>query len=433
MTGRPWIILGCHAAFLGIAAHAAPARAQSLPELASKVEKLNQDLQAQRQLIDEQSARIEAQRQEIDRLRNEVLAASSLSAERAAGVPEGQSMSSAPAVAQAPSLTQAPTSTPSAPLPSKPVGEAPEIARVETQVKAVPEGAGVLTHVGHLVIEPSFDYSTTSNNRLVFRGVELIPGIQFGVIEANDVARNFAVGTLTARYGLAKNLEFEARVPFLLRWDRYDFVQQRDNQIVRTLNFDEQHLGDIEFAVRYQINRPVGEKPIFIASVRVKTDTGKSPYEIPYDQFGIATGLATGSGFWAVQPGMNVLLPSDPAVIYGGVSYLWHLPKNINRQVGDVFVGRVDPGDAILANIGFGFALNQRFSFSLGYRHTVILPTDTEVGSTHQRSTTLQVGALTLGMAYRVTERQTLNLGIDMGVTADAPDVDISLRIPFNF
>jgi hypothetical protein len=177
----------------------------------------------------------------------------------------------------------------------------------------------------------------------------------------------------------------------------------------------------------------VGEKPIFIGSVRVKTDTGKSPYEIPYDQFGIATGVATGSGFWAVEPGINILLPSDPAVIYGGVSYIWQIARNINRQVGNNLIGRVDPGGAIDANIGFGFALNQRFSFSLGYRHTYIFPTDTQIGDTHQRSTSLQVGALTLGMAYRLTERETLNLAFEVGVTADSPDVDITLRIPFNF
>lgn len=441
MIGRPWIVLGCQAAFLGAVTPAAPAQAQSLSDLASKLEKLNQELQAQRQMIDSQAAQIDAQRQEIDRLRNEVVAASGLSEERAAGI-TGDRPSTAiptPTFGLAPtqpseplSGTASPTSSAST-LPNKPVGEEPELARVEQQVRAVPEGAGVLTRPGHLVFEPTLEYSNTSDNRLVFRGVELIPGFQVGLIEASDVSRNTLVATGSLRYGLAKNLEVEVRVPYLYRSDRLTFVQQQNGQIVYGTHLKVNQLGDIEMAARYQLNRPVGERPIFIASLRVKSDTGKSPYGIPFDTFGIATGLATGSGFWAVQPGMNFLLPSDPAVIYGGISYLWHLPKTFNRVIGNELLGRVDPGDGINANIGFGFALNQRFSFSLGYQHSYIFPTDTELGGTHQRSRELEVGALTLGMAYRITERQTLNLGVNVGVTADSPDVDITLRMPFNF
>ena len=93
---------------------------------------------------------------------------------------------------------------------------------------------------------------------------------------------------------------------------------------------------------------------------------------------------------------MSFLLPSDPVVIYGGIGYLWNIERNIDRVVGDVFVGKVDPGDAINANVGFGFALNPRFSFSLG-------------------------------------QRQSLSLGFKFGVTEDAPDVGITMRIPFRF
>jgi hypothetical protein len=33
-------------------------------------------------------------------------------------------------------------------------------------------------------------------------------------------------------------------------------------------------------------------------------------------------------------------------------------------------------------------------------------------------------------MAYRVTEKQTVNLGFEFGVTSDAPDVSITIRTP---
>jgi hypothetical protein len=172
-------------------------------------------------------------------------------------------------------------------------------------------------------------------------------------------------------------------------------------------------------------------QPIFVANLRVKSDTGKGPFDIDYDEFGIATGLATGSGFWAVQPAINFLLPSDPVVIYGGLGYLYHIGRDINKEIGGAPIGHVDPGDSISANLGFGFALNPRFSFSLGYRHSYIFPTRTEVANTIQKSDKIQVGGLLFGMSYRVTERQTLNFGFEFGVTEDAPDVAISIRMPF--
>jgi hypothetical protein len=316
-------------------------------------------------------------------------------------------------------------------LPDAPVGEAPPPSDTEQRVAAVPEGQGVLTRAGELIFEPSIEYTRSSTNRLVFRGIELIPGIQIGLIEATDADRDTLVATGALRYGVTDRLEVEVRVPYLYRNDRIEVAQQRDEGIVRQIALRENGIGDAELSLRYQFNRPVGQKPIFVGSLRVKSDTGKGPFDIGYDEFGVATGLATGSGFWAIQPGINFLMPSDPAVLYGGMAYLYHMPRDVNKMVGDVPVGRVDPGDAISANVGFGFALNPRFSFSLGYRHNYIFPSETEIGGTHQRSKYLHVGSLNLGMSYRLTRRNVLNMGFEFGVTEDAPDVSITLRMPF--
>lgn len=397
------------------------------PDVAAQLKSLEEELKAQRALISQQSDTIERQQQEIDDLK-ERLSTDSLTELHGKGLVQGQA-EPPPPPENAPPATQ--TASPA--LPDQPVGEAPNLPTVEAKVQALPEGQGVLTPRGYFVFEPSMEYTSSSTNRLVFRGIELVPGIQIGVIEASDADRDTLIGTATLRYGVTNRLELEARIPYLYRHDRIRVVQQRDQQIVRAIALRDDNIGDVELAARYQINRPVGQKPIYIASLRVKTDTGTSPFEIPFDQFGIATGLATGSGFWAVQPGINFLLPSDPAVIFGGLAYLYHIPRDINREIGGVFVGHVDPGDAITANLGFGFALNPRFSFSLGYKHSYIFPTDTEINDTIQRSTRLQVGSLTLGLSYRFTQKQTVNIGFEFGVTADAPDVSIAIRLPFGF
>jgi Putative MetA-pathway of phenol degradation len=392
-------------------------------DIATQVEMMRNEMAEQRDMIRQQNEIIARQQLAIDMLLRRSTGDTDLAELRGTGMGGGgmgQGISPA---------SQETTQT----LPDTPVGEAPPPEpTIETKVEAVPEGQGVLTPAGRLVIDPSFDYTSSSTNRLVFRGIELVPGIQIGLIEASDADRDTIVTTMGLRYGVTNRLEAELRVPALYRWDRIEVAQQRDEGIVRTIRLKERDIGDVEFALRYQLNRPRRQSPIWVANLRVKSDTGKSPFEVGYDEFGVATGLATGSGFWAVQPAVNFLLPSDPAVIFGSLGYLWHIPRDIDRNVGGALIGRVDPGDAISGNIGFGFALNPRFSFSLGYRHSYIFPTTTEIGPSIERSNRAQVGSFNFGMSYRLSPRQSVNIAVEMGATADAPDLGVTLRFPLS-
>ena len=396
-----------------------PPKPQRTDSTAMQLSIIAAELAAQRELIARQNAIIAQQQLAIDMLVQKQLANSDLGALRAAGL-GGVMQAIAPVSRETTQM-----------MPDAPVGEAPPPEpTVQSKVEAVPEGQGVLTPAGRMVLDSSFEYTGSSTNRLVFRGIELVPGIQIGLIEASDADRTTLITTLAARYGLTNRLEVEARVPALYRWDRIEVAQQRDEGIVRTIALKERDIGDVEFALRYQLNRPRGQRPIWVANLRVKSDTGKSPFEVTYDEFGVATGLSTGSGFWAVQPGVSMLLPSDPAVIFGSLGYLYHIPRNIDRTIGGAFIGRVDPGDAISGNLGFGFALNPRFSFSMGYRHSYIFPSTQEIGDSVERSNRAQVGSFTFGMSYRLSPRQSVNFGFEFGATADAPDVAVSVRFP---
>lgn len=387
--------------------------------IAEQLKLMREEISMQREMIQQQNATIARQQEAIDILLRRTSGDFDLAQMRGAGMDQAASPSMAAA----------------GPLPDAPVGEAPPPEpAVEAMVAAVPEGQGVLTPNGRLTLDTSFEYTNSSANRLVFRGFELIPGLQVGLIEASDVDRDALVGTVALRYGITDRLEIEGRMPVMYRHDRIKVTQLRDEGIVRTLKLEESDIGDAEIALRYQVNAPTEQnRMIGIASLRVKSTTGKSPFDVGFDSFGVATGLPTGSGFWGIQPGLSFLLPSDPVVIYGGMSFLYHLPKNIDRFVGDILVGRVDPGDAASANIGFGFALNPRFSFSLGYNHTYIFPTEQIIGGTQQRSTHLQSGAFAFGMSYRLDDRQSINFGLQLGATADAPGLSVVLRLPITF
>lgn len=324
-----------------------------------------------------------------------------------------------------------PLQTP-APAGAPPV-EPPLLQARREQLAAIPEGVAVLTRPGRLTVDLSTEYTRSSANRLVFRGIEIVPGVQIGVIEANEADRDTGVATVAAKYGVNSRMEVELRAPYVWRNDVITTVQQRDEAVTRTIDLSGDGVGDVEGAIRYQINGGERGRPIFIAALRVKSDTGEGPFDIPRDEFGVARRLATGSGFWGVEPSVSFLYPSDPAVIYGSLSYFAHLPRDINRMEGDVLIGEVDPGDAIGMSIGFGFSLNPKFSFSLGYKHSYIRPTSSELNDLTEESDSLQVGALQFGLSYLLSERFSLNGNFEFGVTEDAPDMRFVLRVPIIF
>lgn len=325
-----------------------------------------------------------------------------------------------------------PEATPTA-APQGPVGEAPPESTQTSTVDALPEGQNALLGAGRLVIEPSFEFSQSSGNRLVFRGVEIVTGIQIGLIEANDSARNTLSSSVALRYALTDRLEVEARIPYVYRDDRVTTLSQNSTTTTQTFNLNGSDIGDVELSARYQLTRGRNGGPIFVAGARVKSTTGAGPFDVERDAQGVASELATGSGFWSVQGSLSMLYPTDPAVLFANVSYMYNAPDTIDQTYGAVTVGDVDPGDSIGFGFGFGFAMNPRFSTSLGYSHSYVLATETELNGTVQESTELQVGSMQLGLSFRASERLTLSAGVDFGVTEDAPDVRVSFRAPFRW
>jgi len=317
--------------------------------------------------------------------------------------------------------------------PSSPQASPPALTQNRAQLAAIPEGMAVLSRRGRVSFDVSTDYTRSTSNRLVFRGIEIVPGIQIGVIEANEADRDTITANVSGRLGLTDRLELEVRAPYVYRSDTITTVQQRDEAVTRTIDLKGDGVGDVEAALRYQFNRGERGRPIFVGALRVKSDTGEGPFDIDRDEFGVATRLATGSGFWGVEPSVSMLFASDPAVIFANLSYFSHLGRDVNMREGDILVGRVDPGDSIGAAIGFGFAMNQNFSYSLGYRHNYIFPTTSELNGSEERSDELQVGALLFGMSYRFSDRFSLNGNFEFGVTGDSPDMRFILRVPVAF
>jgi hypothetical protein len=343
----------------------------------------------------------------------------------------------------------------------EPVGEAPEQQR--PQIAIIPDQGGVLTRRGQLIIEPSLQYTHSDQNRFFFQGFEFSDTVLIGLIEATEADRNVIQAALGGRIGVTDRLEFEVRVPYIYRSDKIEStIITSPNQPVLSSDADGNGIGDVEAAVHYDFTNLIFDAPYdvyTVANLKVKAPTGESPFDVDLDPLGNPTELATGSGFWAVQPSFTAIFPNDPVVFFGTVGYTVNIGEDVGTQrqitqdcVGQpvppcqvidqlVDIGEVEPGDSVNTSIGMGLSLNERTSVSLGFSFDYVFETTQETFvddlndpaagvNVEAESDPLYVGSFTAGWSYQVSDNVGINLNFQVGATEAAPDFQTTLRVP---
>jgi hypothetical protein len=306
------------------------------------------------------------------------------------------------------------------------------------------EQPGVLSPAGSLTIEPSLQYAYSSSNRIALVGYTVIPALLIGVVDVREVKRNTFTATLATRYGITNRLEVEARLPVVRRQDTSIGRRVLDDPAPdQPTAFDASgnDVGDVEATLRYQLNDGGAGVPYFVGSLRVKSRTGRDPFQVvtrtnvPGLGDGVQATLPTGSGFWGVQPGLTMLFPSDPVVFFGSVSLLHSIKRSdVTRQTEagpELIPGTIQPGRIFGFNFGMGLALNERSSFSLGYDHSSVGKT-LQNGVAAPDAVRVQLGTLLLGWSFKTTPKRSINVSLGVGVTRDTPDMTMTVRMPFS-
>jgi hypothetical protein len=409
-----------------------PAGAQS-PDLLEQLKIMRQQLEEQRARVDELERQLRA---------SGVAAPSQLENLRGTGpaavAANGQQMDNG----------SAPPPSPQPINGGNAVGRPPSEASRAPQVAPIFESPGVLTPRGKLVFEPSIQYGYSSSNRVALVGYTVIPALLIGLLDVREVKRNTTTAAATFRYGFNNRFELEAKVPYVYRSDstvsRELFTGSATE---RAFDTSGKAIGDVELGGRYQLNDGGIEKPYYIAGLRLKSRTGRDPFQVVTDcaqrcvgenvtGTGLPLDLPTGSGFYSLQPSLTWLLPSDPAIFFGSFSYTHNFKRsNVYRTVRNgekEFLGDVKPGDVFGFNFGMGLALNEKASFSIGYDHNSVGRTK-QGGQVLPGSVRIQLGTLLLGYSYRLSDQRTLNVSVGAGLTRDTPDVTLMLRMPFSF
>ncbi len=459
---RAGLVLAAAAIPLASVAEVTPSQAMA------EVEELRRLLEAQRQqqleqqrLLEQQTQQLQAQQRALDELKEQLAAATAptppaeaasppppsfqtpgtldtlptehlvvaepMAVRDARGGQQGDPSSSSQAEAQTQRQGAQPRKTP----PTEQVGERPperESTSDPLSVADVIRDQSILTPKGSFVFTPSFAYTNDSNVQTQITGFSILPAFIIGLFDIRKINRNTFVTTLTGRYGLTRKVDLELKIPYVYRDDS---VRAREFGVgaVGDTRFSASggDIGDVEAALRYQFQRPSSKWPFITGGLRVKSNTGKSPYDIEIDEQSLLPSgdMPTGSGFWGIKPSVFFMYPSDPVVYFSELSYQWNIEKDVGRNIGEI-----DPGDFIGFDFGMGFALNEKASFTLGYQHRTVLKTEQEG---QQVGDTLQVASLITSFAYKYSNKGSVNLSIAAGLTEDSPELQLTLSLPISF
>ncbi len=424
---RPTLVCGS----LALAFGSQSAWAQAAPEPNAGMADMStaQRLEGLQRQLDEQKLEIERLRSQVNQQQTQGRAAGgAVQNEQAAGRADGAVAGEAPRMVQ--------------------VGVAPPAQNQPPVVAPLFDQPGILTQPGTYVLEPSFQYGYSSSNRVALVGYTIIPALLIGLVDVREVKRNTLTAALTGRWGLTKRLEAELKLPYVYRSDATISREiNAGSASDRAFDSSGRHIGDVELALRYQLNQPSPDRPYLIGGLRFKSRTGKDPFDVVTDCVTRCVGtnvtgtgepldLPTGSGFYSLQPSLTWLMASDPVVFFGGISYTHNFKRsNVSRQVlnGEKeFIGSVKPGDVIGLNFGMGMALNDRSSFSIGMDLNTIGRTK-QNGVPVAASVRTQLSSLLLGYSYRLSPTRTLNVSVGAGLTRDTPDLTLTVRMPMTF
>jgi len=304
-----------------------------------------------------------------------------------------------------------------------------------------------------LVLEAGFEYSRYDRTQLTLNGFLALDAIFLGNIAVDNVASDTFKYTLAARYGLSPRWNVGVSAPFIQRYTTYQkggaggsaaaFAEVDQNSDLA--------IGDTTFNLSYRLLPETVSRPDVVLTGSVIAPTGREPYGIDWQvietgkdaegnafvRFAIPEEQATGNGLWGAGVSVSAVKTLDPALLFANLGYTHYISRSfddLNNDPDTVNPGDVELGDAWNWGLGLAFALNDKASLSMSYSQQINGKARTRyegedwvdlIGSDANSAT------LNLGLTYALGPKATLVTSLGVGLTPDAPDFTLGIRIPY--
>jgi hypothetical protein len=274
------------------------------------------------------------------------------------------------------------------------------------------EQGGILLRPGGLRIEPSFTYTRSDRARILFDGVDLVDVVFIGTIASDELRTETMTAALTFRYGLSERFNIRATIPYEYRKTEL-FPLSRDQAPISALRKRRNSsLGDISLGLSYLLYKSDSRLPSLVANLNYSPDTGDPPY--------------TGRGYDRMTGGITFLTQSDPAVLFGSLSY------TANRGDYEGFTR----GNWVGGSIGYSYALNYDLSLSTTFSYLRQIE-DSKLDRPNGGSLSLAKretnATLSLGVTYALSRNKAFALSVGIGLTDETPELSVSMSLPMAF
>jgi hypothetical protein len=310
--------------------------------------------------------------------------------------------------------------------PSRALAEEEVTKKPPTPAMPVEKG-GSLIGSGRLVIEPAISYSSFSREKVSVSGFTIFEAILIGRINVGRITRHMIQPSLTLRYGL-KDLELSTRIPYLIRADDESFPSE---DTIAHYDATDAALGDVEMAAFYHVLREGPWWPDIVFGVTAKSDTGKDPYGLHKITVGNSgtklTEFPSGSGHWGTSGTLVFVKTSDPAVLFLNTTYFYNFARDVG-VVGDADYGTIKPGDSVEYQMGLVLGLNEKLAINLSLDHRLTF--DSTQKGQKVRDSGANAALANFGFTYAFSRRLSVDVVAGVGMTDDAPDFTIGVRLP---
>ena len=297
--------------------------------------------------------------------------------------------------------------------PTEEYGREDELAQAALERTLIQRG-GLLLGPGTVEFEISMRYFNASSDRISIDGFTILPVLVVGDIVSERIRRDILLPSFSVRIGLPKSFQFDVRMPFGYEAER---IVTGDNM---EKSRSSSGIGDLDLGISKQIARERGVLPDLLAGFRWKSTSGGDPFSPETT----TSALGTGFGFHSFTGSLTGVKVRDPVVYFGGFSYTTNLADT--KQV-----GRINPGDPVGVQFGLAMALNLESSISFSWEQR--FTGHTKLEGIKIPGSFLTEGTFRVGTSYVLGPGKALDLGVGIGLTQDAPDVQFNIAIPFRF
>lgn len=324
-------------------------------------------------------------------------------------------------------------------------------AKEETVVKEAPRNTSVSTVIQEqhglfgkrFSLEAATTYSRFNRAQINLSGFLALDAIFLGRISVDEIKSDVVTSELTARYGIFDRIQVDFNAPFLYRNTNYfkgnvggETASAGEGNVTLT-----QEIGDVNAGILYQVLPETVNWPDIVVNVRAKAPTGSDPYGIGTHKLDngliVPEKLPSGTGVWSFSTGLSFAKTIDPAVLFFNLNYFYNFQGNFDNIGGNTPTpGTVDLGSSYQFGLGMAFALNERLSMNFSYTQRLVDQSRIKANGGQWNSiigSDVNVASLSMGVTFALTQHLTIVTNVGVGLTSDAPDVQLGFRIPYQF